>query len=192
MPKIIKDLRENVIKTAIDIFNEQGFDAIDMRKIAKTCNIAVGTLYNYFPNKKELMYEVFNRLWYESMTILDDLIETSNGDEDLFVDYILCLYKEMEKKKGIGFDLLRLEVIEAKDKSVKENLFAYSNFHKRHSKQIDKMIRKSYCLGSDSGSNIDNLINTITTLIISNKGANREYVLFLRDLTSSYIYKHVL
>ncbi|GKX28367.1 hypothetical protein SH1V18_08470 [Vallitalea longa] len=192
MPKIIKDLRENIIKTAINIFNEQGFDAIDMRKIAKDCHIAVGTLYNYFPNKKELMYEVFNRLWYESMNVLDNLIDSSIGNEELFIDYILCLYEEMEKKKGIGFDLLRLEVIEAKDKSVKENLFSYSNFHKRHTEQIDKMIRKSYDLDSISESKLDNLINTVTTLIISNKGADKEYILFLRDLASSYIYKHIL
>ncbi len=190
VPKIIKDLREKIIKTAITIFNEQGFDAIDIRKIAKECNVAVGTLYNYFPNKKEVVYEVFNELWYESMNKLEALIDSSEGNEDLFVDYILSLYKEMEKKKGIGLYLFRMEIIESKDEKVEDgNFLAHSKFHERHAKQIGKLLIKSYGLG-DAGDNnreLDNLINTVATLIITNKGADVEYVMFIRDMVSSYV-----
>lgn len=52
MPKIIKNLEEKIFNNAQKLFCENGYENVDMKTIAENCSIAVGTLYNYFPNKK--------------------------------------------------------------------------------------------------------------------------------------------
>lgn len=193
MPKIIKDLRARIINTAIHIFNEEGFNAIDMRKIARECKIAVGTLYNYFPKKKELMYEVFNNLWKESMDELDRFMEESQPGESLLENYITAFHREMDKKKGIGKELFRLELIESKeDKIDEESLFSYSNHQERY-EQIRKVLKKSFELEDSqmNGKDFEKIINTCLILIMLNKSSGEDYALFLKDLMSSYVEKYM-
>ena len=46
MPKIIKNLEENIFNAAFELFSEYGYQDVDMKMIAKKVGIAVGTLYN--------------------------------------------------------------------------------------------------------------------------------------------------
>lgn len=194
MPKIIKDLRARIIKTSINIFNEKGFNAIDMRKIATDCHIAVGTLYNYFPNKKELMYEVFNELWIESIDRLDKFIEEAEPGEGLLVRYASALYKEMDKKKGIGKQIFRLELIETKEDEMDDKVFyTHSKFNEIHMGQMKKVFKKCYELEDEQieGDNFTKLMNTSIFLMMVNKSSGEEYALFLSDLVRSYIKEYI-
>ena len=59
MPKIIENLDEEISKTALELFRDNSYQNVSMRKIASEVGIAVGTLYNYYPNKWELYIEAF-------------------------------------------------------------------------------------------------------------------------------------
>ena len=54
MPKIIPDLKKNIINKGRTILFEEGYDALSMRRMASECGIAVGTIYNYMRNKDDL------------------------------------------------------------------------------------------------------------------------------------------
>jgi len=54
MPKRIENLRENILACAKKEMLAQGFDALNIRNVARGCGIAVGTVYNYFPSKDML------------------------------------------------------------------------------------------------------------------------------------------
>ncbi|WP_066496798.1 TetR/AcrR family transcriptional regulator [Abyssisolibacter fermentans] len=190
MPKIIKNLKPKIIEAAIKIFNEEGFNAIDMRRIALECHIAVGTLYNYFPNKKKLMFKVFNNLWIESIDILNEIIDNGDPQEGLLAKYITALQKEKDKKKGIGRQLFRLELIETtEDELNSKAFFTNTEFHIIHRKQIRKVLQKSFNLNDEQieGKSFDKLTNTCMYLVMSNKPFEEDYVIFLCDLISSYI-----
>ena len=73
MPKIIKDIEENILSAAFELFGEYGYKEADMKKIAKKAGIAVGTLYNYYSNKKELFIKVFEMSWKNTFSRLDDM-----------------------------------------------------------------------------------------------------------------------
>ncbi len=190
MPKIIKDLQSRIVKTAIRIFQEEGFSAIDIRRIAKESQIAVGTLYNYFPNKKALLYEVFQTLWAESIEKLDSLIEESEPSEALFTRYVAALHHEMLQKKGIGKHLFRLELMEAnEDEVTAKPLFTHTLNHGLQREQMKKVIIKSYGLTEDqlAMNNFDHLTNTAAMLVMIGNATDQEYIPFLRDLFGSYI-----
>lgn len=67
MPKIIDDLRETFILEARKMLQQDGGRALTIRNVAATCHVAVGTVYNYFRSKDELMAHVMLEDWQRTM-----------------------------------------------------------------------------------------------------------------------------
>lgn len=51
-------MRRKILEVAGQLFKDKGFAATSMREIADECQIAVGTLYNYFKSKGEMFIEI--------------------------------------------------------------------------------------------------------------------------------------
>ncbi|MBU8891723.1 MAG: TetR/AcrR family transcriptional regulator [Bacteroidales bacterium] len=58
--------RDNILKAALKLFVEQGEQATSMKWIAKEAKCGIGTMYNYFESKEELI----NVLYLENKTKL--------------------------------------------------------------------------------------------------------------------------
>lgn len=54
MPKIIDGLQKQILKEAKYQTFKNGYSKMTIRSVAKACDIAVGTIYNYFPSKEFL------------------------------------------------------------------------------------------------------------------------------------------
>jgi len=195
MPKIIKDAKKRITDRAVQIFLEEGFEHVDIRRIAKDCQIGVGTVYNYFPNKTAIMTQVFQALWNDSFQLLDELIESAEANAELLVEYAHALYREMAKKNGIGKLLLWLEMSDRKHvqdlKDIK--LVDFSKFGNRHSEQIKKLLQKSYPeestqLNSDE---LNRLAETTLLLLMTSSAKDQSHILFVRDMVEGYIQKRV-
>jgi AcrR family transcriptional regulator len=52
------DIREKIIRSAIDCFSKNGFDRSKMDNIAQTAKISKGTVYLYFKSKEDLFYAI--------------------------------------------------------------------------------------------------------------------------------------
>ncbi|HET6774056.1 MAG TPA: TetR family transcriptional regulator [Acidimicrobiales bacterium] len=50
--------RERVIRAALDLGAEGGYDAVQMRDVAARAEVALGTIYRYFPSKDALLLAV--------------------------------------------------------------------------------------------------------------------------------------
>lgn len=53
--------RDRVFRAALELFDRQGFAATTMKEIALRSDLAVGTLYNYFPSKNALLMGFLER-----------------------------------------------------------------------------------------------------------------------------------
>lgn len=195
MPKIIKDAKKRITDRAVQIFLEEGFEHVDIRRIAKDCQIGVGTVYNYFPNKTAIITEVFQSLWTDSFRLLDRLIEASESNEALFVNYAHGFYQEMSKKNGIGKLLLWLEMSDRKHvQDLREiKLMDFSQFGNPHSKQMKKMLRKSYpeTITHLTSKELDRLTETTLLLLMTSSTKDTAHILFIRDMIEGYIQKRV-
>jgi AcrR family transcriptional regulator len=49
------DKRERILKSALALFNQYGFDNTPTARISKEAGVATGTLFNYFKSKEELI-----------------------------------------------------------------------------------------------------------------------------------------
>lgn len=55
--------REQILEAAMDIAIREGVDHVSIRKLANSCGIAVGSMYNYYPDKEALIAEVAEKFW---------------------------------------------------------------------------------------------------------------------------------
>ncbi|MFP5255626.1 MAG: TetR family transcriptional regulator [Acidimicrobiia bacterium] len=49
------DRRQRVLQAALQLGTEGGYDAVQMRDVAATAGVALGTIYRYFPSKDALL-----------------------------------------------------------------------------------------------------------------------------------------
>ena len=71
MPKIIKNLEENLLAEAARQISVSGYNGINMRSIAKACGIALGTVYNYFPSKEHLIVSCMLENWNNCIAAIE-------------------------------------------------------------------------------------------------------------------------
>ena len=58
LPARLNNAKQEILKVASKMLLEEDISKINMRKIALKSKIGLGTLYNYFPSKEELLEEV--------------------------------------------------------------------------------------------------------------------------------------
>ncbi len=79
-----------ILEAATEVFADQGFDAATTELIAERAGTSIGSLYQFFPNKRSLL-EAIGRQYFDDVRALFDrlLIEASarvDGDWLSFVD----------------------------------------------------------------------------------------------------------
>lgn len=111
VPKIIENVEKNIIDAAFQLFSQKGYNDIEMKAIAKKAGIAVGTLYNYFPNKKELFIEILINSWKETFNQLNNVLKLKIDPIEKMKKYLFFLYDEVEEKKALGNELIKNNII---------------------------------------------------------------------------------
>jgi len=52
-------LRKEILKAALEVFKEYGYEKATTKKIAEKAEVSEGTLYNYFENKRDILLNLF-------------------------------------------------------------------------------------------------------------------------------------
>jgi len=97
MPKIIKDPTDAILAEAKRILLKEGYDGLNMRTVAKNCGIATGTIYNYYPKKDDLIFQMMLDYWNDYFQVIDKI------DSDA-IDFYLKLELIYEHFKGFTDD----------------------------------------------------------------------------------------
>ncbi len=79
--------KEAILQACRKIAAEQGLPALSMRAVAKECGIALGTLYNYYSDKDELLIAAVESVW-KDIFHLNGVCETAFS----FPDYVSYLF----------------------------------------------------------------------------------------------------
>ena len=80
--------RETILSVAYERAQRDGMASLGIRSIAQECGVAIGTIYNYFPDKASLVTEVISRFWdnaIEEAGVLSDEDGAAQGDGSLLV-----------------------------------------------------------------------------------------------------------
>lgn len=105
MPKIIEDIETKILNAAYELFNEGGWESIDMRKIAQKAGVGVGTLYNYYKNKNQLFIKVLKLSWQDTVYKLKKTMKITNEPLEKVNLFIKILHEDLNTRKGIDCEL---------------------------------------------------------------------------------------
>jgi len=158
--RITKDFKtetkDNIIHVATSLFGSKGFDQTKTKTIAQLCDIAEGTLFNYFPTKDDLLIAVFENMakgveMHKSDHLpnaidrlidlaLDPIRQMHKIPKGLLVDLLLSSIKLAKKNPKLFHRLVALD-LNYIDR-LREKLEIYGNFHNKeiNAKELGEMI----------------------------------------------------
>lgn len=64
--------KEEILAVCRDLIHRQGGTALNVREVAAACGISVGTVYNYFGSKADLVGAAVESVWYDIFRCADD------------------------------------------------------------------------------------------------------------------------
>ena len=57
--------KEEILQASRELLKEQGWTAINIRAVAAACHVSVGSIYNYFGSKADLVSNTVESVWHE-------------------------------------------------------------------------------------------------------------------------------
>lgn len=100
------ELKEKIIRSAIENFAKKGFDRTRMEDIAAASGLAKGTLYLYFKSKQDLFYAICE---HNLEGLRDHLSSLFNRKENFIID-AERFYDEYQKV-SLGSEIIWFEMI---------------------------------------------------------------------------------
>src|SRR5262245_61917324 len=88
--------RKRILEVAQELFARRGFEATTTRDIAGAARIAVGTLFNYFPNKEAIVESLVGEAYTavaDRFAAPTDRTERRTLEEELFAHAAAVLRK---------------------------------------------------------------------------------------------------
>ena len=134
MPKIIENLESKLIEEAHKQVEQFGYGALTIRSVAKACGVGIGTVYNYFPSKDDLLATYLLGDWQNCMTA----IATANEQSDSPEPVVRCMFDQLLSYANRHQTIFRDEAAAANFAG------AFSRYHGLLRAQLAVPIRK-YC-----------------------------------------------
>ena len=91
MPKIIENLESKLTEEAQRQIEQSGYGAVTIRSVAKACGVGVGTVYNYFSSKDELLAAYMLRDWNDCIAAIEAVSADARSPEPV----LRCIYDQL-------------------------------------------------------------------------------------------------
>lgn len=64
--------REDILKASRELIQRQGWQGLSIRAVAAACGVSVGSIYNYFDSKADLVGAAVESVWREIFHLPED------------------------------------------------------------------------------------------------------------------------
>ncbi len=112
MAKIIENVEGTILEVGKKILLEEGYEKMTLRLVASKCNIATGTIYNYFSSKDVLVAKIMWGDWSSLISklipILENVNDVTSGIESIFMmlKRYTSIYEKAWKDYGGSYVLI--------------------------------------------------------------------------------------
>lgn len=91
MPKIIANLENRLMQEAQRQIRESGYNSMTIRSVANGCGVGVGTVYNYFTSKEDLLARSMLTDWNACL----EVIGTASSEADRPTPVLQCIHDQL-------------------------------------------------------------------------------------------------
>ncbi len=161
--------REDILLAGKEIIAESGMQGLNIRDVAKKCGISIGTVYNYFPSKDDLVIATIVSVWLEIMHDSQCFVSKDN-----FAENVQSLFNSVRKgcKKYPYFlsahSMSIANLDKVKGREVMNQYFIHINKGLLETLEHDKNIRKdAFSNFITKESFVDFVFSNIVTLVMN-------------------------
>jgi len=95
-----EEKRRNIALSCRELLLEHGINSLTISQIAKTAGVGKGTIYEYFENKEDIVFEIITTFIAEhEKKLLDIVAESTTTKEKLFHFFYLLFESELARKQ---------------------------------------------------------------------------------------------
>ena len=91
MPKMIENLENRLMEEARRQIEESGYGSLTIRSVAKGCGVGVGTGYNYFSSKDELLARYMLEDWKTCVSAISTVSTYSDAPQPV----VRCIHDQL-------------------------------------------------------------------------------------------------
>lgn len=152
-----KPTKDIIYDAAVDVFAEKGFFSATTDAIAHVAGVSVGTVYNHYRNKEELLSAIFERELSKRLQWLSELLDQSLTTKEKLERFFDLHVRDLQQSLETARILLR------------ERSFAQGNDPKAvrsYRRRIPQEIAKILAIGQSNGEvRLDVDVNLTATMI---------------------------
>jgi TetR/AcrR family fatty acid metabolism transcriptional regulator len=130
------ETKNDIRKAAVEVISIKGFHNTRMQDIADKAELAVGTLYNYFSSKDEILEYIFEMEMKNRMEIMKDLKEENLKIKELLREFLTRHYEILIRNPHLG-----RVVVREKDFSRREKVGEIKKFMQTLIKNIEEIFK---------------------------------------------------
>lgn len=91
--RLIKKRRNQIIKSAIQLFKQKGFHRTTTREIAQNAGFSIGTLYEYIRQKEDILYLVCDSIFEQFRVRMEKALPSYGSSKERLESAIHAYYK---------------------------------------------------------------------------------------------------
>jgi len=133
------ETRERVRAAAAELFTKRGYAAATMREIAGRAHVALGTLFNYAEDKRDLVFLIFN----EELNAITDVALAAPRAGQPLIDRLLAVFSVHYRWLGGKVALARILLQELTFYSSGKQAATFLGIRKRLIDGIEQLIRNA-------------------------------------------------
>jgi AcrR family transcriptional regulator len=149
---------DDILEASIRVLEKHGGRSFTTIRVAEAAGISVGSLYQYFPNKEALLYQLQEMEWVQTWTMMGGILKDKTlGPQDrlrkLVEEFFRTEYEEANLRRALGETGCDFEGTEFFEEHIKAG-----------KREILKLIREINPKISSPEFHVDLLITTITAI----------------------------
>ena len=113
MPKVLTNVKDDICRVSRQMLAEEGYEKFSIRTVAGKCGIGMGTIYNYYSSKDEIIKETVMNDWEIMLRRMDHSNRTATKVDEKLASIYACV-----REFVIGFHGTWIEMALAGPKNV--------------------------------------------------------------------------
>lgn len=181
--------KEQILEVSCRIVAKRGISAVNMRTVASECGIALGSLYNYFASKSELLSSTIEAVWK------DVFQEEENGEDyDNFIEYLRALIDRIESSRQRYPKFFSMHALGFASEEKPEGRRVMAQYFQKLKKQMlyllenDKKIRSGIFTERFTAENfVDYVFKLLLSVLVEDQEKEETFLEFVKN----YLYTEI-